>query len=265
MGFVSRSTCVAQTHLPVRTGTWPFGHVRKTRLDSGTMRALVTGFEPFGRWRESGINPSAQVVAALAARPPEGTGLRTLVLPVSFRAAGPTLRAAIDEHQPEVILLLGQGGGRALRVERLGVNLEDIPGSRDNDGEARDEQPIDRDGPAAYFATIPVRHLVQHLNAHGVPAVESLSAGTYLCNHVLYAALRYCEQTHHAARVGFIHLPLLPEQEASSKSGGAVCERPPSLDLETQVRGVRLALALLASREHPSRPPALWPAPHLGR
>jgi pyroglutamyl-peptidase len=206
------------------------------------MNVLLTGFEPFGSWREGGINPSQRVVEALAAAPPPHLTLRTAVLPVAFAGAGPLLRALIDEHDPAAIVLLGQGGGAALRVERVGLNFQDIPGRYDNAGETREEQPIDRDGPAAYFATIPVRALVRRLNAEGVPAVESLSAGAYLCNHVLYVARRHCEQTHRSAPVGFIHLPLLPEQAAAEPGR----ERPPSMALDTQVRGIRRALAFVA-------------------
>lgn len=207
------------------------------------MKVLVTGFEPFGRWRDRGMNPSQRVVEALAAAPPAAMDLRTAVLPVAFAIAGPRLRALIDAHDPAVIVLLGQGGGAKLRVERVGLNLEDIPGQRDNARVTREEQPIDRDGPAACFATIPVREVVRRLTAEGVPAVESLSAGTYLCNHVLYAALQYCERTHRGAYVGFIHLPLLPEQAAAAPGR----ERPASMALETQVRGVRLALTFTAA------------------
>jgi pyroglutamyl-peptidase len=209
------------------------------------MKVLVTGFEPFGRWRESGINPSQRVVEALAAALPPEIDLRAAVLPAVFASAGPRLHALIDEHDPAAILLLGQGGGGALRVERVALNLDDIPGRHDNAGETREEQPIDHDGPAAYVATVPVRELVRRLNEEGVPAVESLSAGTFLCNHVFYVARRSCEQTHRSAQVGFIHLPLLPEQAAAE----AGRERPASMALETQVRGVRLALAFLAGSD----------------
>ena len=203
------------------------------------MRILLTGFEPFVRWT---VNPSAEVVGALAAAPPAGIALRTRVLPVAFAEAGGLVAADIDACEPEIILLLGLGGGAALRVERMGVNLDDIPGRHDNRGYAPEEQPIDPLGPAAYFATIPVRRLVSHLNERVIPAVESLSAGTFLCNHVLYAARHHCVRTGRDAWVGFIHLPALPEQVAAQPGR----ERAPSMALATQAAGIRLALEFLA-------------------
>ncbi|HET7768048.1 MAG TPA: pyroglutamyl-peptidase I [Chloroflexota bacterium] len=204
-----------------------------------TMRVLLTGFEPFLQWT---VNPSAEVVTAIEAQPPDGVELRSKVLPVVFAEAGGLLRREIDAFQPDVVLMLGLGGGSALRFERVGVNLDDLPGRKDNRGESPEQRPIDPEGPAAYFSTLPVRRLVRHLREHGVPASESLSAGTFLCNHVLYAALRHCALTGIDAQVGFIHLPQLPELAAETPGR----EPGPSMALETQVRGVRLALELLA-------------------
>ena len=204
------------------------------------MNALLTGFEPFGQWS---VNPSGEVVQALR----EATlpcALQTRLLPVDFAAAGPLLRKTMDEVRPALVLLLGQGGGAALRVERVGINLNDIPGRQDNRGCSPEEEPIDPVGPAAYFASIPVRGLVRQLTQAGVPAVESFSAGAFLCNHVLYAARQHAETMAAlgtAPRVGFIHLPLLPEQAAAAPSR----EKPPSMDLALQIKGIRAALEWL--------------------
>jgi pyroglutamyl-peptidase len=203
-------------------------------------RVLLTGFEPFFRSR---VNPSAEVVRAIEADPPLQMDLRTKVLPVVFAEAGGLLRREIDSFQPEVVLMLGLGSGTSLRIERVGINLDDIPGAKDNRGESPEERPIDHEGPAAYFSTLPVRRLVRHLKKHGVPAAESYSAGTFLCNHVLYAALRHCARRKIGAQVGFIHLPQLSEVAAEE------ADRQPaaSLSLETEVRGVQVALELLVS------------------
>jgi pyroglutamyl-peptidase len=203
------------------------------------VRVLLTGFEPFLRWD---VNPSAEVVRAIEREPPAGLALATRILPVNFMAAGPALREAIDGHDAELVLMLGQGGGTAIRVERVGLNLNDIPGARDNAGRTPEEEPIDPEGPDAYFATIPVRELVKHLETSGIPAVESRHAGTFLCNHVLYAARRHCELSGRRARVGFLHLPLLTAQAAADPGR----EKPASLSLETQVAGVRAALEMLS-------------------
>jgi pyroglutamyl-peptidase len=202
------------------------------------MRVLLTGYEPFGHWT---VNPAEEVVKALAASPPADCALSTRVLPVVFGEAGPLLRAAIDEVEPDVILSLGSGVMATLRVERVGLNLNDIPGRQDNRGQSPEEEAIDPDGPAAYFATIPVRRLTKHLCDKGVPAVESNSAGTFLCNHALYVARHHCAKTGRDARVGFIHLPLLPGQAAAEPGR----EKPASMALETQVQGIRLAIEYL--------------------
>jgi pyroglutamyl-peptidase len=203
------------------------------------MRVLLTGYEPFDRWT---VNPSEEVVKAIAADPPADCWLTARVLPVVFGEAGPRLTAAIDAAGPDVILSLGSGVMPTLRVERVGLNLNDIPGRRDNQGQSPEEEPIDPAGPAAYFATIPVRRLTKHLCENGVPAVESNTAGTYLCNHALYVASHHCAKTGRGVGIGFIHLPLLPEQAAAEPGR----EKPASMALEIQVKGIRLALDFLA-------------------
>lgn len=204
------------------------------------MKVLLTGFEPFHHWK---VNPAAEIVRVIAADPPVECGLQTLILPVDFDRAGPLLTAEIDRSEPDVVLMLGSGVMPTLRIERLGVNLNDIPGRRDNRGESPEEEPIDPAGPAAYFARIPVRRLARHLRENGIPATESLSAGAFLCNHALYVALHHCARTGRGAAVGFIHVPLLPEQAAAEPGR----ELPPSLALETQVRGIRLAINFLTA------------------
>ena len=205
-------------------------------------KVLLTGFEPFLQWT---VNPSAEVVSAIGTEPPDGMDLRTSVLPVVFAEAGGLLRREIDDFRPEVVLMLGLGGGPALRFERVGINLDDLPGRKDNRGESPKERAIDPEGASAYFSTLPVRRLVRHLRKHGVPAAESLSAGTFLCNHVLYAALQHCALEKIEAQVGFIHLPQLPAPAAETPGR----EPPPSMALEIQVRGVRLALEFLVGGE----------------
>ena len=215
------------------------------------MRLLLTGFEPFHQWS---VNPSQEVVRALADEPFAGVEVRSAILPVSFAETGARLRALIDEHDPQVVLMLGQGGGGALRVERVGINLNDVPGRTDNRGATAEEEPIASDGPDAYFATIPVRALTRHVCSAGVPAVESRTAGAFLCNHVLYSARHHVATTGRDRWVGFIHLPLLPEQAAANPAA----DKPASMALATQVAGVRAAIAFLATAHTvPPREPAV--------
>lgn len=201
------------------------------------MKILLTGFDPFGG---SAINPSAQVVQALAAVGVDGAALATAILPVD-RVHGPEmLLSALDTHQPDVLLMLGQAGGRAvISIERVAINLMDYR-IADNGGQKVTDEPIVPGGPAAYFATVPVRAMLSAIQAAGIPAELSLSAGAYLCNQVLYTALHHAAQRVLPMQVGFIHLPYLPEQAAAEPRS------PASMALPTMVDAVRAALAILA-------------------
>lgn len=201
------------------------------------MRLLLTGFEPFaGDTR----NPSADLVAALAAGPPPGISLATAILPVAHTRLDAALDAAIAAAAPDTVLSLGLAGGRAeMSVERVAINLDDarIPY---NDGEQPLDQPVVAGGPAAYFATVPVKAMVAAIRAAGTPAGVSHSAGTFGCNHVFYVASHLAATRLAGMRAGFIHLPYLPEQAAAQRGA-------PSMALATMLAGLRAAIAVLAS------------------
>ncbi len=197
------------------------------------MRALLTAFEPFAG---EAINPSMPVVAALGASPPPGLAVTTLVLPVVYRRAWPELASALAGRAPDLLLMVGLDGGRAdLAVERIAVNLDDSP-LADNAGERRSDMPVLPGGPAAYFATVPVKAMAAAARDAGVAAVVSHSAGAFLCNHVLYRACHHAATEASALRCGFVHLPWLPEQPAAQALGGGMA-------LDAMVAGVRAALA----------------------
>jgi pyroglutamyl-peptidase len=208
------------------------------------MRILLTGFEPFGG---SPINPSQEVVKALASCPPAGIVLHTVILPVTHRGGPEELLRALDRTQPEAVICLGEAGRRAgLSIERVAVNLVDdsIP---DNAGERWVDQPVIAGGPAACFVTLPVKAMQQAMIDAGVPAELSLTAGTFLCNQVAYTLLHYFAARRQAEAVpaGFIHLPLLPEQAAARQIAHPETGIIPSMSLETQVRGLEAALKAL--------------------
>ena len=197
------------------------------------MKVLVTGFDPFGGER---VNASLEAVRLLPARV-GAIEIATTTLPTSYGRSLPALEAAIARAKPEIVLCVGQAGDRAaLCVERVAVNIQDarIP---DNDG----AQPVDRQvvagGPAAYLATLPVRAAVAALRAEALPAELSMSAGTFVCNHVFYALMHLAATRHHAFRGGFLHVPCLREQAPA----GA-----PSIALEEIVRGIRIVLEAAA-------------------
>ena len=172
-------------------------------------RVLLTGFAPFGG---ESVNPSWQAVSVLGARRDD---VAAVELPCEFAASLPALRRAIEEHAPELVVCVGQAGGRLdVTPERVAVNLIDarIP---DNAGARPVDVPVVPGGPAAYFTTLPVKACVAAIRAAGVPASVSHTAGTYVCNQVFYG-LMHLLSTLPDVRGGFVHVPFSPEQVAAS-------------------------------------------------
>jgi pyroglutamyl-peptidase len=200
---------------------------------SATVRPiLLTGFEPFGG---ETINPSAEVARALHGRRIGGAPVVAVQLPCAFGQAIAVLRDALAAHRPQLVLALGQAGGRCdLALERVAINIDDAR-IADNRGAQPIDEPVVADGPAAYFSTLPVKAMVAAMRQAGHPASLSHSAGTFVCNHVFYG-LQHALAGQPGVRSGFMHLPYLPEQAA--RHAGA-----PSLALATMVDGVAAALA----------------------
>jgi pyroglutamyl-peptidase len=199
------------------------------------MKALVTGFEPFGGEE---INPAQRAVERLAGRLGE-VEIVTRILPVAFARALPLLEAAIVETAPAIVLCLGEAGGRSqLSLERVAINLDDarIP---DNDGRQPIDCPVAAGGPAAYFAGLSIKPAAAALRDAGLPAAISESAGTFVCNHVFYGLLHFAATCRPAPLCGFLHLPYLPEQAA--RHPGA-----PSMALADILRGVAIVLRVAA-------------------
>lgn len=169
-------------------------------------KLLITGFDPFGGAK---INPSWEAVKGLPDRVGEYE-LCKLEIPTVFHRATRVVLEKAGEFQPDVILCVGQAGGRAaVTPERIAVNIRDarIP---DNAGGQPDGELVAADGPAAYFATVPVREMAKAIEAAGIPATVSNSAGAFVCNDTLYGILHACAGT--PVRCGFIHVPYIPEQ-----------------------------------------------------
>lgn len=195
------------------------------------MKVLLTGFEPFGGETR---NPSAEIVECLPDKI-GGAEIRKLILPVVRGKASAAVREAVENIRPDVILSIGQAGGRGeISVERVAINLDDyrIP---DNEGNRPVEEPVVPGGPDGYFCTVPVKKMADAIQAAGIPASVSLSAGSFVCNHVMYATLHMLAECYPNTRFGFIHIPYLPEQ---------VTDKPnlPSMILELSVKAVMVAL-----------------------
>jgi pyroglutamyl-peptidase len=200
------------------------------------VRVLLTAFEPFGEFPH---NPSAQVVAALVARPPRGMSFHAALLPVDTERVGETLAAALEEAQPQVVLSLGLAAGRSvMSLERVALNLLDFP-IPDNRGVRCEDRPIVPGGPAAYFSTLPLRPILEGLREAGIPAKISLSAGAYLCNQTFYLLMHRAERFG-VEQAGFIHFPCTPELAAQ------LGKLQPSMSMEVMVRGVEILLETLA-------------------
>lgn len=201
------------------------------------MKILLTGFEPFGG---EPINPSWEAVKALAGY---RDSVVSLMLPCVFDEAISVLAQTAGALAPDVILAVGQAGGRSgISLEKVAINLNDAR-IADNKG----QQPIDttvvKGGPNAYFATVPVKRLVAELNHAGIEASVSYSAGTYVCNHLFYGACHLARQLRPEPAVGFVHIPFLPEQ-AQRHPGN------PSLPLPALITALeRLCDTLLAKTE----------------
>lgn len=172
------------------------------------MKILVTGFDAFGK---DSINPASLILDEL---PSEilGAKIITSVIPTIAYQSLEVIGKQIQSHHPDMILSIGQAGGRSeITLERIGINLNDfrIP---DNAGQQLKNTPVFADGPDAYFTNLPILSIEAHLQEMKIPCSISNSAGTFVCNHVLYGVRYYCE--HHALNIrsGFVHVPYLPEQ-----------------------------------------------------
>ncbi|HEX3097585.1 MAG TPA: pyroglutamyl-peptidase I [Usitatibacter sp.] len=192
---------------------------------------LVTGFEPFGG---EAMNPSWEVCGRL---PRTIAGLRVEILrvPCVFRRSIEVVTAAIEASRPTRVICLGLAPGRThVGVERVAINVDDAR-IADNAGGRPIDEPIAGDGPPAYFATLPVKAMVAAIRAAGVPAEVSNSAGTYVCNHLMYGVLHFLATRGIRARAGFIHVPYAAEQALDRRD-------TPSIPLATMAAGIEAAI-----------------------
>lgn len=193
---------------------------------------LLTGFEPFDG---QSSNPSWDAVLSLHGKRICGHRVVARRLPVTFGASLKVLRAAIRELSPTLVICVGLAAGRAyISLERVAINVDDarIP---DSDGRQPVDEPIVFHGPAAYFATLPIKSMLAGLREAGFPAEISQTAGTYVCNHVFYG-LMHALRKRRKVRAGFIHIPYSPEQAAIANA--------PGLPVETVADALRLSLRI---------------------
>lgn len=178
------------------------------------MKVLITGFDPFGGEK---INPAWEAVRALPDNI-DGIEVVKLQIPTVFKKSAKKLFENIDSVKPDVVICVGQAGGRyEFSVERVAINVDDgrIP---DNDGYQPVDSPVFEDGENAYFSTLPIKAIVEEVKKAGIPAAVSNTVGTYVCNHIMYSLLYYLNKNNLDIKGGFIHVPFIPEQVIEKKN-----------------------------------------------
>jgi pyroglutamyl-peptidase len=195
------------------------------------MKILITGFDPFGG---ENINPALEAVKKL----PDtllGSEIIKLEIPTVFRKSLETIEKNIIKHNPDVVISIGQAGGRfGITPERVAINMDDAR-IKDNEG----NQPIDisiyEDGKSAYFSNLPIKAMVKEMNDNGIPASISNSAGTFVCNHVMYGVLYLIDKKYPNIRGGFIHVPYIPSQVTTKPN-------MPSMSIDDIAKGLELSI-----------------------
>ena len=198
------------------------------------MKILLTAFTPFDG---ESINPALEAMKIL----PDKIGklkVLKLEIPTVFGKSARLVLEAIEQEKPDCVLSIGQAGGRAeITPERIAINIDDarIP---DNEGNRPVDWPIVPDGGNAYFSNLPIKAMVEAMKKEEIPASVSNSAGTYVCNHLMYSVLYYIKKNALPIKAGFIHVPYIPEQTVNKKD-------KPSMSLEEIVRGLEAAIRVI--------------------
>ena len=205
-------------------------------------KVLLTGFEAFGT---TPINPAEKLALRLDGEEIGGAHIAARVIPNTFFKCIEVVEAAIEELRPDVVVMMGEFGGRAMiTVERIAQNLNDSTryGLKDNDGQLLQDVMTAPDGPAAYRSTLPIRAMVLAMRQAGIPADISDAPGTFCCNHLMYGILHHIATRDLAIRAGWVHLPHLPEVAALEPNLNA-----PSMSVETMAVGLRAGIAAIGT------------------
>lgn len=202
---------------------------------------LLTGFEPFGG---DTLNPSGEIARQLDGMQLGGWQVRGAVLPCVFGKSARKLERLMEETRPELVIGLGLANGRAeITPERVAINVDDAR-IADNAGRQPVDRPIAKDGPAAYWSTLPIKAIVAALKRNGIPASVSQTAGTFVCNHVFYALMRALAAQRGKVRGGFIHIPWAEGQEKPGQ---------PALPLDVMKAAIVTAIEVAIRRKRDVR------------
>ncbi|ARC83275.1 pyroglutamyl-peptidase I [Clostridium argentinense CDC 2741] len=172
------------------------------------MKVLITGFDPFGG---ESVNPALEAVKLLP-NTISGAEVIKIEIPTVFRKALDHIESAIEKHNPDIVISIGQAGGRfGVTPERVAINIDDAR-IKDNEGNQPIDLPIYEDGQSAYFSNLPIKAMVKEMNENGIPGSVSNTAGTFVCNHVMYGILYLIDKKYPNIKGGFIHVPFIPNQ-----------------------------------------------------
>jgi pyroglutamyl-peptidase len=199
------------------------------------MKLLLAAFDPFGG---DNVNPALEAVKLVADKIGDVDVVK-LEVPTVFHVSIDTVEKAIEKEHPDVVLCVGQAGGRfELTPERVAINVDDarIP---DNAGNQPVDSPIYADGAPAYFSSLPIKAMMQEIRKAGIPSSVSNTAGTFVCNHLMYGVLYHLAKSHPGVRGGFIHVPFIPAQVVGRAN-------TPSMSLEDIKRGLEAAILAIA-------------------
>ncbi len=203
------------------------------------MKILVTGFDPFGGEK---VNPAFEAVKLLPNNI-AGAEVITIEIPTVYSKSGEAVEKGIKQYKPDVVLCVGQAGGRStITVEKVAINLAEAR-IKDNEGNQPINEPLRTDGENAYFATIPVKAMVNNIRKHGIPANISYTAGTFVCNDVMYNLLYMIDKKYPEIKGGFIHVPFAPEQVVDRVDGTA------SMTIEMIAKALEYAIEAIANDE----------------
>ncbi|PQD96776.1 pyroglutamyl-peptidase I [Pradoshia eiseniae] len=195
------------------------------------MKVLLTGFDAFGG---EPVNPAEEAVKRVSDNI-RGAEIIKVIIPTVQTKSVQAIERAIEEHSPDIVISIGQAGGRFdITPERVAINIDDYR-IKDNEGNQPIDAVIQEDGQAAYFSNLPVKAMVKHMNENQMPATLSNTAGTFVCNHVMYGILYMIDKKYPNMKGGFIHIPYMTSQVMDKKN-------TPFMSLEEIVRGLELAI-----------------------
>ena len=202
------------------------------------MKVLITGFDPFGGEK---INPAWEAIKLLPDNI-ESIEVIKLEIPTVFNKSINVLLAGIEEHKPDAVICVGQAGGRYdITTERVAINLDDAR-ITDNEGNQPIDEKVYSDGDSAYFSNLPIKAMTDAIKSSGIPASVSNTAGTFVCNHIMYGLLYHINKSGVTKKGGFIHVPYIPEQ---------VINKPnlPSMSLDIISKGLKAAISAIGKNE----------------